>query len=730
MNKKTLIFYISLAVILLAGILVGSFSLFNGSDTKGHKVVKVMDKYPVVAAVPSDAMALAVFESAETGVERLLDSTSFWGAFVYETKKSPVFKYLTGIEPLVGRLPMAVSLHNCGSTVPIVILDAGKNSNDSTRFVLSVLEAAEDAGLTAIYHRFGDRSYIISSSSEVLVASSRTHIDDGMSILENESFCSCASMTSGSVVAFFANSYASKLLPAYFTKKVSAQADKVKHYASWTAFYETDHSERKVALNMANSLGQNSYVKSFDGLAPSDCKFAEAAPSVTAFAMSIPFASVEDYVEIYDRHLDATTKMSAVRAQRKKLADASGVKPIDWAKALDVKEVAKVQWYRGEELLEACMLRVGQRGCSYIFKGLDGVDEKNYTPEAHHYEFSGFANALFGDDYAVASDSFFAYRDGWLISGQEEAIKDYLSRGGSLKATLSQSSPDIIPSKPAGFVMFFAGSSCRPDDIFGKAFKNALSDVLTGASRADVVLANTTSGATLRMERPLVDTPLEDAEIVVTGTGIDVPKGPFKVKNCATNKINSLSQQSNNYLTLSDENGKAVWSVEFHEPLCGRVEEVDHYANGKIQFLFAAGSKLWLLDRLGRFVSGFPVALPKAVLLGPALYELPEGRTVGFLYTDGSIGFTSMKGEARSFWKGVEVPGQVVALPELLKAENGKFWVIRTLKEARIYPYEGGEPVYAKSGKEAIRSDSAVTPNGKGGFTVTCNDGKTRTVKL
>lgn len=730
MNKKTLILYITLATVLLAGILIGSFSLFRGEETRGHKVVKVMDKYPVIAAVPSDAMALAVFESAESGVEHLLDSTSFWRAFVYENKKSPVYRYLSGIEPLVGRLPMAVSLHNCGSTVPIVILDAGKNAHDSTNFVLSVLESAKDAGMSAAFHRLGDKSYIISSTSEVLVASSQTHIDDGMSILENESFCSCASQTTGSVAAFFANSYAGKLFPSFFTKKVSAHADKVKRYASWTAFSETEHNERKAAFSMANSLGQNSYVKAFGGLAASDCRFAEAALSVTEFAMAVPVASVEDYIETYDRYLDATTKLSGVRAQRKKLADASGVKPLDWAKSLDVKEVARIQWYRGEELLEAGLVRVAQRSCSYIFKGLEGVDEKNYTPAAHPYEFAGFAYALFGDDYALSSDPFFTYRDGWIISGSEEAVKDYLSRGGSLKATLSQASPDIIPSKASGFVMFFAGASCRPDDIFGKAFKNALADVLVGASRADAVLASTPSGVTLRVERPLIDTPLEEAEIVITGAGIDVPKGPFKVKNCATNKINTLSQQTNNYLTLSDENGKALWSIEFHDPICGRVEEVDHYANGKIQFLFAAGSRLWLLDRLGRFVSGFPVALPKPVLLGPAIYELPEGRTLGFIYEDGSIGFTGMKGDSRAFWKGVEVPGQVVALPELLKTEKGKYWVIRTLQEARIYPYEGGEPVYAKSGKDAIRSDSAVTPNGKGGFTVTCNDGKTRTVKL
>ena len=45
-------------------------------------------------------------------------------------------------------------------------------------------------------------------------------------------------------------------------------------------------------------------------------------------------------------------------------------------------------------------------------------------------------------------------------------------------------------------------------------------------------------------------------------------------------------------------------------------------ANGKIQFCFCAGSSVYLIDRLGRFVSGFPVDLGKTVLLGPSVLSL------------------------------------------------------------------------------------------------------------
>lgn len=730
MNKKVLIFYISLAFVLIAGISVGIFSLYRGSGTKGRKLVKVLDRYPVVAAVPSDAMALAVFDSAEDGVSKLLDECSLWGAMVYDSGKNPYYEFLSGIESCTSRHPMAVSLHNCGSTVPVIVFDAGRNAGDSTVFVRTVLREAEKAGLHSAFHRFEGRSYLISSSSAVLVSSSRSHIDDGMSIAVNESFCSCASATSAPAVLFFSNSCSSRLLPSFFNGNVSSNADKIKRLAAWTALSETEYSERKAVYEVSASLNGNSYLKVFTPRQPAECSFAQAAPAGTMFALALPVTSLEEYVDAYDAYMDGQSRMSPVRALRKKLASVTDVKPVEWAKALDIKEVARVQWYRGKELLQACLVRPGQRGCSYIFRGLDGSDEKNYVPSARPYSFAGYAASLFGEDFALSLDPYFVYRDGWIISGEEDAVTDLLSRGSSLKASLSLTCPDILPARAGGMVMYFSSGSCRVNDIFGKALARSIENMLVGASRADASLVMGQEGLVFRVERPLVETAGEAAEITVTGSGLDVPKGPFKVKNCATNKTNTLAQQSNNYLTLYDENGKALWSVEFREPLCGRVVEVDHFSNGKIQFLFAAGSQLWLLDRLGRFVSGFPAALAQNVVLGPALYELPEGRTLAFLYQDGSIGFTDMKGKSREFWKGVRVQGQIIALPELVETEKGRFWVIRTLKEAMIYPFEGGEALYAKGGKDAIRSDSPVKAAEKGGLTVVTNEGKEKLIRL
>lgn len=98
---------------------------------------------------------------------------------------------------------------------------------------------------------------------------------------------------------------------------------------------------------------------------------------------------------------------------------------------------------------------------------------------------------------------------------------------------------------------------------------------------------------------------------------VDIPSGPFKVKNCATGKDNLLRQNKDNSLELVDEKGNVLWKIPFPGKLCGMVGQVDYYNNGKIQFLMAAGDKVHLIDRLGREVRGFPRQIPANAVIGP-----------------------------------------------------------------------------------------------------------------
>lgn len=98
---------------------------------------------------------------------------------------------------------------------------------------------------------------------------------------------------------------------------------------------------------------------------------------------------------------------------------------------------------------------------------------------------------------------------------------------------------------------------------------------------------------------------------------VDIPSGPFKVRNSATGKDNLIRQNKDNSIELVDEKGKVLWKMALPGKLCGMVGQVDYYNNGKIQYLMVAQNTVHLVDRLGREVSGFPRQLPENAVVGP-----------------------------------------------------------------------------------------------------------------
>lgn len=87
---------------------------------------------------------------------------------------------------------------------------------------------------------------------------------------------------------------------------------------------------------------------------------------------------------------------------------------------------------------------------------------------------------------------------------------------------------------------------------------------------------------------------------------------PFLVQNHIDRSWEALVQDETHALHLISRDGKILWNRQ----LDGRIvpetlTQLDYYDNGKLQYLFATQQQLYILDRLGRILPGFPVRLPK-----------------------------------------------------------------------------------------------------------------------
>jgi hypothetical protein len=214
-------------------------------------------------------------------------------------------------------------------------------------------------------------------------------------------------------------------------------------------------------------------------------------------------------------------------------------------------------------------------------------------------------------------------------------------------------------------------------------------------------------------------------------TTVVVPKGPFEVKNSGTGKMNKFYQNSHLSLCLS-ENGKDLWGVPFKEPLCGTAYNVDYYANGKLQIIFGAGSRIYMIDRLGRYVTGFPVDLKKDILVGPDVYDFNGTKkyNIMVLHKDNTLEMYNLKGEKPASWKGIRAEETIKSLPEKISVGGSTFWVVRTSIQTLVYPFYGGEPLTGFKGNQMIRPDSEIKIVDGSTVEVVCYDGKRRSVKI
>ena len=203
----------------------------------------------------------------------------------------------------------------------------------------------------------------------------------------------------------------------------------------------------------------------------------------------------------------------------------------------------------------------------------------------------------------------------------------------------------------------------------------------------------------ITVRKTKTDAPLE---AIPVGGGLVIPEGPFKVMNSSTGKQNTLYQNSHLSICLQDENGKDQWGIPFKEKICGMVRDIDFYNNGRIQFLFAAGSKLYLLDRLGRIVTGFPVDTGKAIVLGPEVYDFTgsKGYRAMVIHEDNTIELYNLHGQKPEGWKGIAPQGSISSMPQLQEVDSVKYWFVPTSAGIKIYGFLGGDPL---SDKEAAK---------------------------
>lgn len=85
---------------------------------------------------------------------------------------------------------------------------------------------------------------------------------------------------------------------------------------------------------------------------------------------------------------------------------------------------------------------------------------------------------------------------------------------------------------------------------------------------------------------------------------------PYLVRTHAHKKFDILVQDSTHTIYYLDPDQNTLWSFNVEDPIRGSIHSIDYYKNGKIQYLFATSNQVYILDRTGATIPGFPKTLP------------------------------------------------------------------------------------------------------------------------
>ena len=721
MSKKSIFHLAAIPAILVAVTALAFTSCSNRprKDKSSEDVEQFIESHSLVEAVPSDAAIVFCVKNFGRALELLGDTTTVFPELTSGKFDRIARESFEGLK----KSPAIISLHYSKDMPPLLVVKAGRETPDSTWNDGSRLRAIADS--SGLFSKTVE-DLILISSSETIVNSSARHIAEGHSVIESKGFADLASQAPGSDVIFVSNAYSSNILETFLNRKYRRFSGFFKEIADWSAFSVTKHSDSGVSLTGTLLYGNDPsfYLNALRHAGTGPVGIADAVPANTDLIIDLPIGNISAYLKAYRNYLDAKAKLDKYEAALASQKRAVGKSAEEWAKSLDIKEVAVVNLHFGGKLRQMLFLKPGSKKAD---AGMSGFEDK-----------AGFVKTLFGDLFTAEDESVQAIVKGWIVIGSRDCVDEFSNMSfETLGERMSGCSlSDRIPKKGCGFWMYH--SLTEDPNLIGTTFSPLMAkgfrDVITGVTYAPVTVSALSKGDKMGLSIDIARTEIPGGGIAapsVRDTSITVPAGKFTVINTATGKTNTLYQNSRLSICLQDENGKDVWGIPFKFPILGYVKEVDYFKNGKIQYLFAADSKLYLLDRLGRFGNGFPVDLGKKIAIGPEVYEFNGDKEYSamVLHKDNTVGLYNLKGTPEPFWNGITSEETIKTLPELLEGEGGRYWIVRTSRQAFVFPFEGGEPLIKGEGKKMIRPDSEITVNGKGIFTAKCHDGKERTFK-
>ena len=178
-------------------------------------------------------------------------------------------------------------------------------------------------------------------------------------------------------------------------------------------------------------------------------------------------------------------------------------------------------------------------------------------------------------------------------------------------------------------------------------------------------------------------------------TRLDAPvaRRPLLVESHVARGKEILAQDTIGNLYLLNGLGRILWKRSLSEQILGEPQQVDLYRNGKLQYAFATPTAIWVVDRNGNDVEGFPLRMPHRVTAPLGVFDYDGTRDYRFMVCLDDC--SARIYDARAKWLPDFAPGRfdlpIVAQPLHVRAAGKDFIVVRDAQRFYLLNRRGAE---------------------------------------
>lgn len=745
--------FITILIVATAAVVTVALVFYTLEKHKSNKKAQKTHA-EFLSAIPVDAAAVFLFNTFENLHRTISFNNPLLGDLFF--KNTPLKNLTNSLYELCSDETMqsfkeggcAISLHYSAKDKisPLLVIDF--NIADKSK-ILNALNTRKRVGSTRSFsgkkvEKWENIEFtiidnkIIICDSPIILESSLRHLASGASIMDNEDFKELLSGREIINAALFLNhSQSGKLFSGFASKDYLKYADFTSRFTGWSTM-EISTASDNLTLDgdVINSKGYANYATTFIELNASRPSVMSVLPSETFSLLTFTIEDLSKFIRNFTRYNEFHNKRDA-----KALADAER-----WFLSQNPRELTCALVPYGGVFEWITIIRKDKPWYNFLetFLTKDRHPDKPVV-----FKNRGSLTLLFGSVFSNTEEESILFQDEWIYIGKSALLAE-VSQGAfksfSMQDWLIQTKAYNLLNNKECMLSLVVNGSQAPDSLL-RFFRDDIRKNLRGTIKKSNVLVtafqinkNKERGVYLNIFAYADSTQIPTATIESLGskpslwksdTIIKIPKGPYEVINFNNGEREYLVQLPNFALRLADSKMEGLWAVPFSSPLCGYVRQVDFFKNGKLQMLFASVNKLYLLDRLGRFVSPYPKSVGEEIILGPQIYDLKgDGDfAIMLLHKDNTLRLYDRTAGIYPRWSNISVEERIKSFPELIESGKNRYWVLRTSLRTMIYSING-TPVANFTGEIRLANNTPVKPNSQGVVILKTVSGKTIWVDL